>query len=105
MKWKNSKDELPKDAITALKKCEEILFPNLHILLRILATLPVTTASVEISFSTLKRLKTYLRNSTGEDCLNGLALMSINRSIPLNEDILLEKFAKENRRMLLILMF
>ncbi|KAJ8868746.1 hypothetical protein PR048_030286 [Dryococelus australis] len=50
IKWKNSKDELPKDAITALKKCEEILFPNLHILLEILATLPVTTASVEMSF-------------------------------------------------------
>ncbi|KAJ8881868.1 hypothetical protein PR048_018354 [Dryococelus australis] len=104
MKWKNSKDELPKDAITALMKCEEILFPNLHILLKILATLPVTAASLERSFSTLKRLKTYLRNSTGEDRLNGLARMSIHRSIPLNEDILLEKFGK-NRRMLLIEMF
>ncbi|XP_063219757.1 52 kDa repressor of the inhibitor of the protein kinase-like isoform X1 [Bacillus rossius redtenbacheri] len=102
MKWKNSKDELPKDAITALKKCEEMLFPNLHILLEILASLPVTTASVERSFSTLKRLKTYLRNSTGEDRLNGLALISIHRSIPLNEDILIEKFAKKNRRMLLV---
>ncbi|KAJ8897255.1 hypothetical protein PR048_002601 [Dryococelus australis] len=101
MKWKNSRDELLKDAITALVKREEILFPNLHIPLKILATLPVSTASVERSFSTLKRLKTYLRNSTGDDRLNGLALMSIHHSIPLNEDIMLEKFAK-NRRMLLI---
>ncbi|KAJ8883276.1 hypothetical protein PR048_015119 [Dryococelus australis] len=81
IKWKNCKDELPKDAITALKKCEEILFPNMHILLKILATLPATTASVERSFSTLKRLKKYLRNSTGEDSLNGLALMLIHHSI------------------------
>ncbi|KAJ8895914.1 hypothetical protein PR048_001254 [Dryococelus australis] len=54
MKLKNSKDELPKDALTALMKCEEILFPNLHILLKILATFPVTTASIERSFSTLQ---------------------------------------------------
>ncbi|KAJ8888770.1 hypothetical protein PR048_008262 [Dryococelus australis] len=102
MKWENSKDELPKDAITALMKCEEVLFPNLHILIKILATFPVTTATVERSFSTLKRLKTNLRNSTDENSLNGLALMSIQRSIPLNEDILFEKFAKKGRRMLLI---
>ncbi|KAJ8875326.1 hypothetical protein PR048_023221 [Dryococelus australis] len=102
VQWKNSKDELRRDAITALKKREEILFPNLHILLKILTTLPETTSSAERSFSTLKRLKTYLRNSTGEDRLNGLALMPIHRSIPLNEDILLGKFAKKNRRMLLI---
>ncbi|KAJ8878875.1 hypothetical protein PR048_019474 [Dryococelus australis] len=52
MKWKNPKYELPKDATTALKKCEEILFPNLHILLKILGALPVTTASVEKLFDT-----------------------------------------------------
>ncbi|KAJ8892855.1 hypothetical protein PR048_005436 [Dryococelus australis] len=68
-------------AAPALMKCEEILFPNLHILLKILATLPVTTASVEITFSTQERLKTYLRNSTGEDRLNGLALMSELRHV------------------------
>ncbi|KAJ8870280.1 hypothetical protein PR048_029301 [Dryococelus australis] len=96
-----SKDKLPKDAITAMMKCEKISFPNLHVLLEIVATLPVTTASVERRLPTLKRLKTYLRNSTGKDRLNGLAIMSIHRIIPLIEYILLEKFAK-NRRMLLI---
>ncbi|KAG0430646.1 hypothetical protein HPB47_022499 [Ixodes persulcatus] len=54
------------------------LFPNVHTLLKILATLPVTTATVERSFSTLRRLKTYLRNRTAEDRLNGLDL--INRA-------------------------
>ncbi|KAJ8890602.1 hypothetical protein PR048_010111 [Dryococelus australis] len=102
VEWKNSKDELLKDAITALMKCEETLFPNLHILLEILATLPLSTASVERSFSTLKRLKTYLRNSTGEDRLNRLAVISIHRyAYHLNDYILLGKFAK-NRRMLVI---
>lgn len=43
-------------------------------LLSILATLPVTTASVQRSFSTLKRIKTYKRNPTGEERLSALAL-------------------------------
>ena len=37
---------------------------------------PVTTASIERSFSTLKRLKTYLRSKTGEEMLTALALMA-----------------------------
>jgi len=49
-----------------------------------MATLPVTTCSSERSFSTLRRLKTYLRNTTGEDRLNGLALLNIHRDIKID---------------------
>ena len=38
--------------------CNASLYPNLSILLQVLVTLPVTTATAERSFSTLKRLKT-----------------------------------------------
>lgn len=73
--------------------------PNLHTLLQILATLAISTATVERSFSTLKRLKTYLRNSTGQTRLTGLALMSIHRELHVDDDILLNKFlTKKNRR-------
>jgi len=46
-----------------------------------LITLPVTTASSERYFSSLRRLKTYLRNTTGENRLNGLAVMNIHRDL------------------------
>lgn len=49
----------PKNALDALKKCNEMIFPSTFKLLQILATLPVTTTNSERSFSTLKRLKTY----------------------------------------------
>jgi len=39
-------------------------------LLQVLITLPVTTATPERSFSTLKRLKTYLRSSMGDEQLS-----------------------------------
>lgn len=56
----------PKNAMDALIVCNKIMFPNVFKLLQILATLPVSSATNERSFSTLKRIKTYLRNSTSE---------------------------------------
>ena len=41
------------------------------------------TSSVERSFSALKRIKTHARNSTGQDRLGALALMSVEKSLLL----------------------
>jgi hypothetical protein len=41
----------------------------------------------------LKRLKSYLRNSTSENRLTGLALMSIHRSISINTEKVINNFA------------
>lgn len=46
-------------------------------LLEIALSWPITTASAERSFSTLRRLKTYLRSTMKEELLSGLALMTI----------------------------
>src|SRR5678815_3481063 len=84
-------NEKTKIAIGALAKCDKRRFPNIATLLNILAVLPVSTATVEKTFSTLRRLKTYLRNSVGEDCITGLALLSIHRDLSTevsNENIL-----------------
>ncbi|CAM9782347.1 unnamed protein product, partial [Heterosigma akashiwo] len=51
------------------------IFPNIHIIFLILAVLPVRTSSVERSVSLLRRLKTWLRSSMGEDRLNALAFI------------------------------
>lgn len=55
-----------KTSIDVLAICDKNIFPNIHYLLKILCTLPVSTATPERTFSTLKRLKTYLRNSMGQ---------------------------------------
>jgi hypothetical protein len=56
----------PSCAISAMKICNSEIYPNIYCLLEILATLPVSTATPERSFSSLKRIKTYLRNSIGQ---------------------------------------
>ena len=57
------------------------IYPNLCIALRISATLPVTVASAERSFSKLKLLKTYLRSTMAQERLSGLAVISINHEV------------------------
>ncbi|KAJ4450173.1 hypothetical protein ANN_01580, partial [Periplaneta americana] len=47
------------DFISSLNKCNEIIFPCTHKALKLFCTLPVTTATPEWSFSTLRCLKTY----------------------------------------------
>jgi len=94
--------DLTKNAIDALQKCNVSMFPSTFKLLQILATLPVTTACSERSFSTLKRLKTYLRNTTCENRLNGLAMMNIRSDIIIDPDDVLNKLATKTRRLRLM---
>lgn len=50
----------------ALDVCDKEIYPNIHKLLKIFCTLPVSTATPERCFSSLKRIKSYLRNSMTE---------------------------------------
>jgi hypothetical protein len=68
-------------------------------MLQIFATLPVTTATCDRSFSALKYLKNYLRPAMTEDHLNGLAHLYINRDIELEYGKAIEEFGTINRRL------
>ena len=48
-------------------------------LLMILITIPMSSSEAERCFSTLKRVKTFLRNSMCDDRLNSLAMLSIEK--------------------------
>ncbi|CAI6360343.1 unnamed protein product [Macrosiphum euphorbiae] len=73
-------------------------YPNIWCLISILATLPVSTSSAERSFSTLRRLKTYLRNSCSEDRLTGLALLSVHRGIQIDIEEIINTFSRMPRK-------
>ncbi|EFN75569.1 hypothetical protein EAI_06344, partial [Harpegnathos saltator] len=47
-------------------------------ILCIFGSSPVSTCKNERSFSMLRRSKTYLRNTTSENRLNGLTLMNLH---------------------------
>ena len=104
-KWSKVSDgsSLPGTAITALSVCNPQIYPNINRLLRILSTLPVSTATSERSFSTMKRLKTYLRSTMTESRLTSLALLAIHRERPVNVEKVIDTLARYSRRLYLIL--
>ena len=58
---------------------ETILFPAVRKAICTAMALPVSTCTVERSFSTLRRVKTWLRSTMTEDRLNGLCMISVHR--------------------------
>ncbi|XP_008178653.1 52 kDa repressor of the inhibitor of the protein kinase-like [Acyrthosiphon pisum] len=79
--------------------CPDV-YPIISKLLQIFITLPVSIATGERSFSTLRRLKTYLRNSSGQIRLNGLALLNIHHDINVDINDVLDELAKKSKRKL-----
>src|SRR4029434_338760 len=62
------------------------------------AHLPVSTASAERSFSTMGRLKTYLRSTMTDKRLTGLALMNIYTDLEIDSEEVLKQFYATGRR-------
>ena len=75
------------------------LYYSLAVLIQILATLPVATATNERSFSAIKYLKTYLRNTTKEVRLNGLTLLYVHRDINLDFRQVITEFLRKNPKL------
>lgn len=79
-------------------------FPLVKKCLLIALAFPATTASVERSFSTLRRIKTWLRSTISEDRLDGLAMMSVYRE-RISSDIadfcskVIDKFGRSKRNL------
>ena len=75
-----------------------MFYPSISRLLHIGTILPVSIASSERSFSSLRRIKTYLRNKIGEDRLNGLALLNRHRDVDMTPEEVNNAMSKLNRK-------
>ena len=76
-------------------------YQELELLLWLFLTIPITTASSERSFSALRIIKNYLRNSMSDERLSNLVLLFIEKEITksLNTDKLIDIFANEKARL------
>ena len=75
-------------------------YSQVVVLLELILTIPISSASCERSFSCLKRVKTFLRNTMGDDRLRNLALLSIEKQLckTLDRDRVIDRFAAKDRR-------
>lgn len=101
-KWKSETDK-PDALQPALQACDPNILLNIHLLLRIACTIPVTSADNERSNSTLKLVECCLRTTMTTERLSCLAVISIQYEKPVDYDAIVQKFAEQqSRRMLLI---
>ena len=88
--WKEKKDrreDIPDSIGATLEQIDKDAYVNIYTMLQILTTIPISSASCERFISTLRNLKTYLRNTMVQDRLNGLALMHARREMELDLDL------------------
>ena len=72
------RNDLPTTLCTTLDSVNPVLYPSIDtilIKLCVLLTMPVASATAEMSFSVLRRLKTYVRSTMKNDRLSSLGLM------------------------------
>jgi hAT family C-terminal dimerisation region len=84
--------------------CEKNTFPNLYKLLQVALTIPVSSATRERSFSSMRRLKNWLRASMEQQRFTDLSILNIERNVvnKITSSEILNKYSTTNRKILLI---
>ena len=99
--WQSAEKELPSNLLLALGACDEDAFPNIHRLLLIACTLPISSAEAERSFSIMKRIKTFTRSTMSEERFSYLAVIVMHYTERFGEvDEICEAFVKAHPRRL-----
>ena len=102
-KWVQHEKEhissLPKSPSFTLPHASSI-FPNIRILLVIICTLPVTSCSSERSFSGLKRVKSALGSTMGNEQLSSLSLLYLHKDIDISIPEIIDEFSRGHPRCL-----
>ena len=63
----------------------------------------VTSCKCERSISGIRRLKTFLRTSMGEERMNGLLLLHIHYDMKIDIESIVEEFARRHSRRLMLI--
>ena len=93
------RNQMPNTLYETLDTVDPVLYTSTETMFCIMLTMPVTSATVEGSFSVLRRLKTYIRSTMNNNSLAALALMHIHCEFPVNLNRVMEKLiSAETRR-------
>ena len=100
-KWMNTSEKVQcTTAISALVLVHHSFFPNMSVLLRILSTLPSSTAEPELVFSKVNKTLSAVRTTMREDRLEACILLQVHRDLTPEPASVVEHFAKSGARRL-----
>ena len=95
------------DLQSLLPHVPQVIYPGIRKAVHIALALPTTTCSIERIFSTLRRVKTWLRTTMTHQRLSGLCMLSVHRA-KVNRNKaefiakIIDEFASKPRRMKLL---
>ncbi|KAE9522303.1 hypothetical protein AGLY_017294 [Aphis glycines] len=80
------------------------IFPNFYKLLQTALTIPISTASCERSFSVMRRIKNWTRNTLTNDRFTNMSILHIERDLSheIESENVLNIFLEKHRRLCLI---
>lgn len=83
-----------------VKKKKHIIYPLVYRLIKLVLVLPVSTASVERSFSAMKIVKTRLRNKIGDEWMNDCLVTYIEKEVfeSVSNDLIMRRFQDMTNR-------
>ena len=78
------------------------MYKNLKKIIHLINTIPITTASVERSFSTMNRVISWARNSIDKERASDLILLSVEKEFVDNLDLeeVIDYWARKKKRVL-----
>ena len=98
--WSNMEDSetIPSNFIKALAACDADSYQNIHCLLLIGCTLPITSAEAERIFSLLRRIKTYTRSTLIEEHFSDMAMIAMHYQARIPVEDVLKAFIQQQPR-------
>lgn len=104
-KWESQSHNpcMPDSPSKSLLVASKNFFPNIHAILRLVCTVPVTSCECERSVSVLRRVKTYLRSTMSQDRLSGSALMHTHYGMNIDYEEIINIFARRHPRRMQLL--
>ena len=101
VRWENVNQQDPFDCLAeTLATTNRDLYPNMSVCPNVLLVRPVSTATAERSFSTMRRVKTYLRSTMSTGWMSGLGLLNIYKDKQIDTEAVVEIFARRKPRRL-----
>ncbi|XP_052811754.1 52 kDa repressor of the inhibitor of the protein kinase-like [Mya arenaria] len=98
VRWTNDDIQKPTTLLATLDATPRTAYPGIHRVLSILCVMPATSASCERSFSSMRRIKAYLRSTMTGERLSNLGILHIHREADVDIDTIINKFASAKCR-------
>jgi len=86
-------DDKSERLLDTLHATNSNLYSVIYTIISILLTISVSSATSERSFSAIRRVKSYLRSTIGDERLSNLSLIHVHRHVHVDLNVIIDDFS------------